>query len=125
MVQFGISGDPAVNAKWHDSNVQDDPVTQSNKPGYVTFAQTGAPNSRSTQVFVNYGDNSRLDPQRFAPFGKVVQGMDVVNSFNKSYGEGAPGGRGPNQSLIQSRGNAYLDTSFPGLDGVKQAVIVP
>lgn len=125
MVQFGISGDPAVSAKWRDANIPDDPVKQSNKRGFVTFAQTGAPNSRSTQVFVNYGDNARLDATRFAPFGQVVQGMDVVDSFNKSYGEGAPGGRGPSQALIQSRGNAYLDTSFPALDGVKHAEIVP
>jgi peptidyl-prolyl cis-trans isomerase A (cyclophilin A) len=118
MVQFGISGDPAVNAKWQSSNITDDPVNQSNKRGFVTFAQTSLPNSRSTQVFINYGDNSRLDGMRFAPFGQVVQGMDVVDSTFKGYGER------PVQPLIQSQGNAYLDTSFPQLDAIKHAAIV-
>jgi peptidyl-prolyl cis-trans isomerase A (cyclophilin A) len=124
MVQFGISGDPAVSSKWSNANISDDPVKQSNTRGFMTFAQTNAPNSRSTQVFVNYGDNHRLDGMRFAPFGQVVKGMDVVDSFNKAYGEGAPSGRGPNQGLIQSQGNAYLDKSFADLDGVKHAEIV-
>jgi peptidyl-prolyl cis-trans isomerase A (cyclophilin A) len=114
-----------VNDKWHVSNIQDDAVKQSNKKGFVTFAQTGAPNSRSTQIFVNYGDNSRLDATRFAPFGQVTKGMDIVDSLYKGYGEGAPGGKGPNQGLIQSKGNAYLDAQFPLLDGVKTAIILP
>jgi peptidyl-prolyl cis-trans isomerase A (cyclophilin A) len=125
MVQFGISGDPAVASKWSNSNIQDDPVKQSNKKGFVTYAQTGAPNSRSTQVFINYGDNGNLDGQRFAPFGQVVTGTDIVDSLYKGYGEGAPQGRGPSQGQIQSQGNAYLDAKFPKLDGIKQAVIVP
>ena len=125
MVQFGISGDPAVAAKWSNSNIQDDPVKQSNKRGYVTYAQTGAPNSRSTQVFVNYGDNVNLDGQRFAPFGQVTSGMDVVDSLYKGYGEGAPQGRGPSQGLIQSQGNAYLDSKFEKLDRITKAVIAP
>jgi len=125
MVQFGISGDPAVASKWSNANIQDDPVKQSNKKGFVTYAQTGAPNSRSTQVFINYGENANLDGQRFAPFGQVVSGMDIVDSLYKGYGEGAPQGRGPSQGLVQSQGNAYLDAKFPKLDGVKQAVIVP
>jgi len=124
MVQFGISGDPAVASKWQSANIQDDAVKQSNKPGFVTFAQTGAPNSRSTQVFVNYGDNARLDATRFAPFGQVTKGMDIVNSLFKGYGEGAPGGRGPDQGKIQAQGNAYLDAQFPKLDAIKNAVIV-
>jgi peptidyl-prolyl cis-trans isomerase A (cyclophilin A) len=118
MVQFGISGDPAVNTKWQEQGIADDPVKQSNKRGFVTFAQRGTPNTRTTQVFVNYGDNSRLD-NSFAPFGQVVQGMEVVDSFYKGYGES------PNQAFIQSKGNAYLDTTFPKLDGVKRAEIVP
>ena len=121
MVQFGISGDPAVSAKWMDAHIQDDPVKQSNKPGYVTFAQTNAPNSRTTQIFINYGDNARLDGMRFAPFGQVTKGMDVVNSLYKGYGE-APSA---NQGAIQQQGNAYLDSQFPLLDGVKTAVILP
>jgi peptidyl-prolyl cis-trans isomerase A (cyclophilin A) len=119
MVQFGISGDPAVSSKWQSQSIQDDPVKQSNKRGYVTFAQTSAPNSRSTQVFVNYGDNSRLDGQRFAPLGQVTTGMDVADSFFKGYGES------PSQPLIQSQGNAYLDSKFDKLDRIKQAVIAP
>ncbi|HLK38668.1 MAG TPA: peptidylprolyl isomerase [Polyangiaceae bacterium] len=118
MVQFGISGDPAVNAKWQEMGIPDDPIKQSNKRGYVTFAQRPTPNSRSTQVFVNYSDsNSRLD-NSFAPFGRVVQGMDVVDGFYKGYGES------PNQGLIQAQGNTYLDAQFPKLDAIKHAEIV-
>ncbi|HEX3345591.1 MAG TPA: peptidylprolyl isomerase [Polyangiaceae bacterium] len=118
MVQFGINGDPVVASKWKSASITDDPVKQSNKPGYVTFAQTNAPNSRSTQVFINYGDNARLDGMRFAPFGQVVKGMDAVNAIYKGYGEA------PDQGAIQSQGNAYLDSKFPKLDGVKHAEIV-
>jgi peptidyl-prolyl cis-trans isomerase A (cyclophilin A) len=117
MAQFGISGDPAVSAKWQEQGIPDDPVKQSNKRGFVTFAQRPTPGSRTTQVFINYGDNSRLD-NSFAPFGQVVQGMDIVDSFYKGYGEA------PNQGFIQSKGNAYLDGTFPNLDGVKRAVIM-
>jgi peptidyl-prolyl cis-trans isomerase A (cyclophilin A) len=122
MVQFGISGDPLVNAKWQEQGIADDPVKQSNKRGFMTFAQRGTPNTRSTQVFVNYGDNSRLDGT-FAPFGQVVQGMEVVDSLFKGYGEGAPMGRGPDQSHIQTMGNAYLDDRFPELDAITRAEI--
>jgi peptidyl-prolyl cis-trans isomerase A (cyclophilin A) len=124
MVQWGISGDPAVSAKWQSANITDDPVKQSNKRGFVTFAKTGMPNSRSTQLFISYGDNSRLDSGGFAPFGQVTKGMEVIDALYTGYGEGAPGGQGPNQGTIQSRGNAYLDTSFPKLDGIKHAEIV-
>jgi peptidyl-prolyl cis-trans isomerase A (cyclophilin A) len=124
MVQFGINGDPAVNKKWKVSNIKDDPVVESNKPGYVTFAQSGAPNSRSTQVFINFGDNSRLDQDRFAPFGRVVEGMDVVKKLYNGYGEGAPRGLGPDQTRVQAEGNAYLKKSFPKLDYIKKAEIV-
>lgn len=125
MVQFGISGDPAVSAKWQQANIADDPVKQSNKRGFVTFAQTNLPNTRATQVFINYTDkNARLDGMRFAPFGQVSQGMDVVDSLFKGYGEGAPGGLGPDQGRIQAQGNAYLDASFPKLDAIKHAEIV-
>jgi peptidyl-prolyl cis-trans isomerase A (cyclophilin A) len=124
MVQFGINGDPAVNAKWNKANIKDDPVKKSNQPGYVTFAQKGDPNSRTTQIFINFGDNGGLDSQRFAPFGRVVEGMDVVESLYNGYGEGAPRGRGPNQIRIQDEGNAYLKSDFPKLDYVKSAKIV-
>jgi peptidyl-prolyl cis-trans isomerase A (cyclophilin A) len=122
MVQFGISGDPLVNAKWQEPGIADDPVKQSNKRGFMTFAQRGTPNTRSTQVFVNYGDNSRLDGT-FAPFGQVVQGMEVVDSLYKGYGEGAPMGAGPDQGRIQAQGNAYLDARFPKLDAITHAEI--
>ena len=123
MVQWGISGDPEVSAHWQNPGIPDDPVKQSNTRGMVTFAMSGAPNSRTTQVFINYADNSRLDPMRFAPFGKVVSGMEVVDSLYKGYGEGAPGGNGPAQQSIQTVGNAYLDSKFPRLDGIKHAEI--
>jgi peptidyl-prolyl cis-trans isomerase A (cyclophilin A) len=119
MAQVGLSGDPAVTSKWSSSNIPDDPVKQSNKKGYVTFAQTAQPNSRSTQIFINYGDNSRLDNQRFAPFGQVTQGMDIADALYKGYGET------PNQGAIQGQGNAYLDSKFPKLDAIKHAEIVP
>ncbi|HEX7378505.1 MAG TPA: peptidylprolyl isomerase [Pirellulales bacterium] len=124
MVQFGINGNPAVNKKWHRANFNDDPVKQSNQRGYVTFAQTSARHSRSTQIFINFGDNGQLDDMRFAPFGRVAEGMKVVDSLYNGYGEGAPGGRGPDQSRVQSEGNAYLKQDFPKLDYIKTAKIV-
>ncbi len=125
MVQFGIPGDPKVAAMWQDARIADDPVTQSNHRGFVTFAQTGMPNSRTTQIFIDYRDNSALDASNFAPFGKVVEGMDVVDALYKGYGEGAPNGDGPSQGLIQSEGNAYLDKEFPKLDRIASAVVLP
>ena len=116
MVQFGINADPAVQAKFKNS-IQDDPVKESNKKGYVTFAQTSAPNSRSTQIFVNYKDNAFLDGQRFAPFGRVISGMEAVEKINSEAGEK------PNQGAIQSQGNVYLKKEFPKLDYVKTATI--
>jgi peptidyl-prolyl cis-trans isomerase A (cyclophilin A) len=123
MVQWGISGDPQVSGHWMAAGIPDDPVKQSNTRGMVTFAMSGSPNSRTTQVFINSVDNVRLDAMKFAPFGKVVTGMDVVDSLYKGYGEGAPGGAGPAQQLIQMQGNAYLDSKFPKLDGTKHAEI--
>jgi len=123
MVQFGINASPAVNKVWQPAMIKDDPVTQSNKRGYVTFA-TGGPNTRTTQVFISFGDNSRLDAMGFSPFGQVVEGMDVVDKLYAEYGEGAPDGRGPEQGRVQAEGKAYLDKSFPKLDSIKSAVIV-
>jgi peptidyl-prolyl cis-trans isomerase A (cyclophilin A) len=117
MVQFGINGDPAIQAPWRDANLADDPVTQSNKRGTITFATAG-PNSRTTQVFINFKDNAGLDGQGFAPFGEVVSGMEAVDKINAEYKEN------PNQGLIQTRGNAYLNQAFPRLDYVKKATIV-
>lgn len=123
MVQFGLSARPAVSKAWSKATIPDDPVTQSNKPGYVTFATAG-PNTRTTQVFINFGDNSRLDGEGFAPFGEVVEGMDVVDKLYNGYGEGAPQGNGPDQGRIEAEGKAYLDKNFPKLDSVKSAMIV-
>lgn len=125
MVQFGIHGDPAVNRAWRGANIKDDPTgKQSNTRGMVTFAM-GGPNTRTNQIFVNYADNSRLDAMGFPPFGKVVDGMKVVDAIEGEYGEGAPSGRGPNQGRVQNEGNAYLKTDFPKLDYIKSASIVP
>ena len=124
MAQFGINPKPAVSKVWDNATIKDDPVKQSNKRGYVTFAKTSLPNSRGTQVFINYGDNSRLDADAFAPFGMVVEGMDVVDKLYSGYGEGAPGGSGPSQDRIQSEGKAYLDKNFPQLDSIKTATIM-
>lgn len=115
MVQWGLNKDPKMTAEWREKQIPDDPVKQSNLAGFVTFAKTGQPNSRTTQVFVNFADNARLDAMGFAPFGKVTQGMDVVAGLYSGYGEE------PQQGLIQSEGNAYLERDFPRLDYVKTA----
>jgi peptidyl-prolyl cis-trans isomerase A (cyclophilin A) len=123
MVQFGIHGEPGVNAPMQEARIQDDPVKQSNKRGNITFATAG-PNTRTSQVFINYKDNDNLDGMGFAPFGKVVTGMKTVDALNGEYGEGAPGGMGPSQPRMQSEGNAYLEKDFPKLDYIKSAKIV-
>ncbi|MEZ6130273.1 MAG: peptidylprolyl isomerase [Planctomycetaceae bacterium] len=117
MVQWGLAADPADTAKW-DQSIMDDPVKQSNKRGYMTFAKTGAPNSRSTQVFVNYADNSFLDDQGFAPFGQVTKGMDVVSKISSAHGEE------PDQGAATAEGNAYLKSTFPKLDYIKTARVI-
>jgi peptidyl-prolyl cis-trans isomerase A (cyclophilin A) len=126
MVQFGIHGNPEVNRAWRSARIQDDPTgKQSNTRGMVTFATAG-PNTRTTQIFINYDNNARLDSMGFAPFGKVVgDGMKVVDAIEGMYGEGAPAGRGPAQGRIQNEGNAYLKAEFPKLDYIKSATIVP
>src|SRR5580692_7539508 len=124
MVQFGINGDPQVSAVWREARIKDDPVTKSNARGAITFATAG-PNTRTTQIFINYADNSRLDRQGFAPFGIVTgNGMDVVDKLYAEYGEGAPSGQGPAQDRVQREGNAYLTGQFPKLDYIKKATIV-
>ena len=122
MAQFGINGDPALMAKWRGARITDDPVKQSNRRGMISFATAG-PNTRTTQVFINFGDNSNLDGMGFAPFGRVVSGMKVVDSLYADYGEGAPNGRGPDQGRMQMEGNAYLKQNFGRLDYVKKATI--
>ena len=122
MVQFGINGDPKIAAPWREAKIKDDPVLQSNRRGYITYAMAG-PNTRTSQVFINFGDNSSLDSQGFSPFGRVIQGMEVVDKLNAQYGEGAPRGRGPDQSRVQMEGNAYLTKDFGKLDYVNKAII--
>jgi peptidyl-prolyl cis-trans isomerase A (cyclophilin A) len=122
MVQFGINGDPAINTKWREARIKDDPVKTSNLRGFVTFATSGQ-DSRTTQVFINFADNSTLDRQGFSPFGKVISGMNVVDALNAEYGEGSPRGNGPDQMRVQAEGNTYLNKSFPKLDYIKKATI--
>ena len=117
MVQFGMNGDPAVTAAWQGATLKDEPTKETNKKGYVTFAKTGAPNSRGTQVFINFKDNGFLDSQGFAPFGQVVSGMDVAEKITSQYGES------PNQVRITAEGNAYLTKEFPKLDYIRKATI--
>ncbi|MCX6549584.1 MAG: peptidylprolyl isomerase [Acidobacteria bacterium] len=123
MVQFGIHGDPAVSNVWRSARIGVDPVKESNKRGYITYAMGGSPDTRTTQVFINFSDNTNLDKAGFAPFGQVVAGMDVVDKIYSVYGEGAPGGNGPEQSRVQLEGNAFLKASFPNLDYIKTATI--
>ena len=124
MCQFGIHGDPKVSAAWRSAQIPDDPVKGSNTRGAITFATAG-PNTRTTQLFINFGDNANLDKMGFSPFGKVVEGMDVVDKIHSEYGEGAPSGRGPRQDRVQSEGNAYLKKDFPNLDYIKSAIVLP
>lgn len=126
VVQWGINGDPAVNKSWSEINIKDDPAKVSNKTGSVTFAKTGEPNSRTTQVFINLADNSgSLDAQGFTPFGEVIQGLDLAMALYNGYGDGPPQGQGPNQAAIADIGAAYLEEHFPKLDYLKRATIVP
>jgi len=123
MAQAGFHGDPAVSQPWLSARIKDDPVKQSNTQGMVSFAM-GGPNTRSAQIFVNYGDNSYLDESGFAPFGKVVEGMESVRDLYSGYGEGEPNGKGPGQGKVYRRGNDYLKAEFPELDYVTRASIV-
>lgn len=125
VVQWGLNGDPKLNKEWSDRSIKDDPPKVSNKIGTVVFATSG-PNSRTTQVFINLGDNSSsLDPQGFTPFGEVIQGMENVMNFYMDYGDGPPNGSGPDQSTIAGVGNSYLEEHYPKLDYVKTARVVP
>jgi peptidyl-prolyl cis-trans isomerase A (cyclophilin A) len=124
VVQFGINGDPVVNRDWANATMPDDPRQQHNERGTLSYAATSMPNSRSTQLFINLRDNSpSLDPLRFAPVGKVISGMDVVDQIYAGYGDMPPNGAGPDPSQIQMEGNAYLTRRFPHLDYIKTATI--
>jgi peptidyl-prolyl cis-trans isomerase A (cyclophilin A) len=118
IVQFGLNANPAVNKVWMNANIKDDPVMGSNKRGTLVFATAG-PNTRTTQLFINFGDNAGLDRQGFAPFGTVTEGMDVVDKIYPGYGER------PDQQRITEEGKAYLDKNFPMLDSIKAARILP
>ena len=117
VAQFGIHGDPSVNQRWSERRIPDDPVVQSNKRGTIVFATAG-PHTRGNQFFINFADNTGLDGQGFSPFGRVVEGMSVVDSIYAGYGEA------PDQSVIAADGNAYLKREFPRLDYIKSARIV-
>jgi peptidyl-prolyl cis-trans isomerase A (cyclophilin A) len=120
MAQFGIHGDSAVTAAWRPRVIPDDPVRRTNGRGMVTYATAG-PGTRTTQIFINYRDNNRLDASGFAPFGQVVEGMEVVDALFGGYGEGAPQGRGPEQYRLNVEGEQYLARQFPKLDKINTA----
>ena len=123
MAQFGIHGDPEVSAVWGEQRIDDDPVVRSNTRGFVSYAKSDA-NTRTTQIFINFGDNSRLDGMGFSPFGEVVEGMEVVDQIYSGYGNTQPSGTGPYPPSIHNRGNEYLDEEFPNVDFVTRATIV-
>ena len=117
VVQFGLSGDPKISSVWRDAKIKDDPVKQSNKRGFLTFATAG-PNTRTTQVFISLKDNERLDAMGFSAFGQVVKGMEVVDALYSQYGDGI------DQSQIQTVGNEFLKKNYPKLDKTTKATIV-
>ncbi len=129
MAQFGIHNHPKVNEVWKDATIEADPVKESNTRGFVSFAQRSDPKTRqsdpatrTTHLFINYGDNSALDQQKFTPVGKVVEGMEVVDKLYSGYGGGPP--TGPNQKLAMEEGKPYLTKNFPKLDYIENASIV-
>lgn len=123
MVQFGIHGTPAIAAVWREARLPVDKVVQSNRRGFITYAMGRTPDTRTTQVFINFRDNTNLDALGFAPFGQVTSGMDVVDKIYTGYGEGPPSGAGPDQGRLQGEGNEYLLKSFPKMDYIKTATI--
>jgi peptidyl-prolyl cis-trans isomerase A (cyclophilin A) len=124
VVQFGVSPDPRTNAVFNNLAIKDDPVKQGNKKGMVSFATNG-PGTRRTQVFVNLSDNTSLDKQGFAPFAKVVEGMDtVVDAFYAGYGDMPPLGMGPDPSKLAVEGDSYAESKFPRLDTIFKALVV-
>jgi peptidyl-prolyl cis-trans isomerase A (cyclophilin A) len=126
VVQFGLSAYPEVSKAWARETILDDPVTQTNKRGFVTYAM-GGKDTRTTQIFINLTDrNTRLDEMGFSPFGVVVEGMEVVEQLYGGYGDSVSrGGKGPEQDRIQTEGAAYLEKEFPNLDKIMSAKIVP
>ena len=125
IIQWGIHRDPSVHAQWTGAQILDDPpIDQSNVKGTVAFATSG-PNTRTTQVFINLADNERLDGRGFTPFGKVTEGMEIVEKLYSGYGDAPPKGQGPAQELITAQGNSYLAKNFPRLDYIQKAEVVP
>ena len=122
VVQFGMSGDPKISDIWQQARIKDDPVKETNKAGTITFATSG-PDSRTTQVFINLRDNTRLDGMGFSPFGTVTEGIDIVTKLYSGYGDGGQGKSGPSQQRIALEGNAYLDAGFSELDKIIKATI--
>lgn len=120
VVQWGIHGDPQISRFWDDATIKDDPVKASNKRGFITYAKTGMPNSRSTQLFINFGDNARLDTMGFAPFGQVTEGMEIVEKLYSGYQEQPTSLQGE----MVAKGNAFLAEKFPNLDYIKKASII-
>ena len=125
MVQFGLHANPTVTKVWQSARIAPDKVTQSNRKGFITFAMGATPDTRTTQVFINFRNNTNLDGMGFAPFGEVVSGIEVVDKIYTGYGEGAPRGGGPPQGRVAAEGNAYLIKSFPKMDYIKTATIQP
>mmetsp|Transcript_23669 Transcript_23669/g.74478 ORF Transcript_23669/g.74478 Transcript_23669/m.74478 type:complete len:124 (+) Transcript_23669:167-538(+) len=123
MAQFGIHGDPRVGDQWRGKKIEDDPVLQSNRRGTISFASAG-PGTRTTQMFINFVDNRRLDKMGFSPFAQVTEGMDTVDRIYAGYGEGAPSGRGPRQSKCHKLGNEYLEKEFPKLSYIISASLL-
>lgn len=124
MFQFGIHGDPAQNEAWGEARFKDDAYSRiSNAPGRITFARTGAPDSRSSQLFINLGDNAFLDRDGFTPFGEVVEGIEVLTKINTEYGDQlgqVPDGQGE----FQRGGNPYIKELFPNLDYITSVTLV-
>jgi cyclophilin family peptidyl-prolyl cis-trans isomerase len=125
MAEFGIHGDPWVNAAWRQAKLQDEPVRKPNDRGRVSFSKS-EPNTRTVQIFINTDDNASLNGQGFAPFGEVIEGMEVVDQLYAGYGESPTrGGQGVYQAMAIARGDEYLEAEFPLLDRIQEAVIEP
>ncbi len=124
VVQWGLNGEPQVSKDWSVLTIKDDPPKEKNRRGTVSFAQTEEPNSRTTQVFINLVDNPALDEQKFVPFGEVIEGMNVVDSFYMDYGDGPPRGEGPDAKILLDVGNDYIEHRFNKLDFIKKAQII-
>ena len=123
IAQFGINGDPKTNELWRQLRILDDKPVEKNRRGTIAFAHNG-PATRTTQVFINLADNRMLDSSNFVPFGKVTQGMEIVDQISPLYGELAPKGAGPDPAKAETLGNEYLQREFPRLDVIKRASII-